>query len=336
MSLLVKKTKESHLFLCVVVVSFIIFAYTLLLSYIQTSFEEKITQVAGIYLKGIVSLNKTEQEKIIQHTYLLLKALAQEDKKVFSSPRRCQETVQKYLRLFPDLNTIGVVSKEKKIICDALPFKKGTDASDRPYIQKAIEQKKPTISDYQVGKVTKKPSINLGYPVLNQQGEVEYVLIASLKLDWPTPFIKKLELPTGSRILALDHKGKILYDYFGEKQTGQFGLEVPLLNAILTSHNSTAIIKDKQGKEMVFAFTPLIENQLPHTIIAMGIPKEAIIKKYKLPWKEIWLIHGGITLFLLSILLCLNYRSHLKEKQPSKSFRLPFVKNIYAKILKKT
>jgi len=295
-----KFSSEIRRFFCALIILTVAFSYSLLLVFIKISFEEKITQAATLCLKHIVSLSQTGQEKIFKQTYLLLDAFAKEDEKIFSSPDRCQEAAQKILSLSSNLNTIGVVSREGKVICDALPFKGEIDVSDRPYIQKAIETKKFSIGTYQIGRVTGKPSLNFGYPVLDKNGNVKRVLVASLNLKWLSPFIEKLQLPAGYRALVFDRKGKILYSHLNEKEVGQFGLEAPLFNAVLSSRDGTAIIENDQKEKMIYAFTPLNENQLPDIIITIGVPQKEVLDKYKIDWGKIYLVHAGIIILLIS------------------------------------
>jgi len=293
---------EIRRFLCALTITVVALFYSFLFLFIEISFEEKIAQATALNLKHLIALSQTEQEKIFKQAHLTLSNFAKEDEKIFSSPDRCQKAAQKILSLSSDFNTIGVVSKEGKVICDTLPFEGEIDVSDRSYIQKAMETKKFSIGTYQIGKVTDKPSLNFGYPVLDQNGNVKRVLVASLNLKWLSPFIEKLQLPAGYRVLVFDRQGKILYNHPNEKEVGQFGLEAPLFNAVLSSPDGTAIFKNDQKEKMIYAFTPLNENQLPDIIIAIGIPQKKVLDKYNIGWEKIWLIHASIILLLVGAL----------------------------------
>jgi diguanylate cyclase len=303
-----RQLKENDWFFCALAVSLVILFYSLLIGYTKYSFEKKFSEAAALHLKRIVSLSQVEQEKIFEKAYLLLDTFGREEEEIFSFPDRCRETAKRIVGLAPDFHTLGVASLEGKVICDSLPFEGEVDVSDRDYIQRAINNKEFSIGNYQIGRVTGKPSLNFGYPVLSEEGEVRRVLIASLGLDWLNPFIEELDLPVDSDVFIFDRDGKVLYNYFNRDQVGKFGLEAPLFAAILAKTDGTATITTDDGVEKVFAFTPIRGEQMPYTIIALGVPKEAIFSKYGIVWQKVWLAHIAIALFLLWAVFYSHYR----------------------------
>ncbi len=303
-----QKLKKDDWFFCAIVVALVVFFYSFLIGYAKYSFEKKLSEAAALHLKRIVALSQVEQEKLFSKAHLLLDSFAKEDEAIFSSPKQCQEVAKEIVHFSPDFYTLGVASLEGKVICDSLSFEGEVDVSDRIYIQEAIESKEFSIGQYQIGKVTQKPSLNFGYPVLDQQGRVKRVLVASLSLEWLDPFIKELDLPAGADVFVFDRKGRILYHYFDTDLIGEFGLETSLFAAILAEPDGTATITTNDGIEKIFAFTPIKGEQMSDTIIAIGVPKEVVFSKYGVAWQMVWLVHAGIALFLLGAVFYSHYR----------------------------
>ena len=55
---------------------------------------------------------------------------------------------------------------------------------DRVYFRRALETREFAIGEYQVGRLTEKASVNFGYPVLDDAGDVHAVVFAALDLAW--------------------------------------------------------------------------------------------------------------------------------------------------------
>jgi len=72
-----------------------------------------------------------------------------------------------------------------------------------------------SIGDYQVGRITGKPSFNLSYPVIDPAGRVQAVVFAALDLDWlnGSDYALQMQLPAGATWTKIDGKGTILARY---------------------------------------------------------------------------------------------------------------------------
>ena len=75
-----------------------------------------------------------------------------------------------------------------------------------------------------IGRISKKPSMGFGYPVKNTAHELIAVIGIVLDLDYSQHMFEKLNLPPGSLLALLDHRGIILIrslnDSFSENLTG--------------------------------------------------------------------------------------------------------------------
>src|SRR3989304_5026318 len=130
--------------------------------------------------------------------------------------------------------------------------------------------------EFQIGRVTKKPTLNLGYPVLDEEGRVQAVVFVALDLAWLNELAAKAQLPSGSVLTVVDHKGTILARYPDhEKWVGQSMPEAPIVRAMLAQREGTAEVAGLDGVSRLFAFTPLHSGPAGDVTSAVGIPKEA-------------------------------------------------------------
>jgi hypothetical protein len=59
---------------------------------------------------------------------------------------------------------------------------KAVNIADRSYFKLAVERKTFAIGDYQIGRVTDKASLNLGYPIRENDHSITGVVFAALDL----------------------------------------------------------------------------------------------------------------------------------------------------------
>ena len=97
----------------------------------------------------------------------------------------------------------------------ALPLTKTVNLADRSFFQRALSTRDLSIGHYQVGRITGKPSFNLGYPVFDPFGQVQAVVFAALDLDWVnrSDYALQMQLPEGATWTKIDGNGTVLMRY---------------------------------------------------------------------------------------------------------------------------
>src|SRR3972149_4765958 len=195
----------------------------------------------------LIRLFSVEQERLIEGTYQLLVTLTH----------------------LPEV-------RSGDLFCSALSFTGRINVADRAYFRRAVETRDFAIGEFQIGRVTKKPTLNLGYPVLDEEARVQAVVFVALDLAWLNELAAKAQLPSGSVLTVVDHKGTILARYPDhEKWVGQSMPEAPIVRAMLAQREGTAEVAGLDGVSRLFAFTPLHSGPAGDVTSAVGIPKEA-------------------------------------------------------------
>jgi PAS domain S-box-containing protein len=189
----------------------------------------------------------------------------------------CNQRLTSLITANPNNLNLGVIDKNGLIICSALPISGSIDVSDRSYFQHAVEFRDFSIGDYQIGRITGKPSVNFGLPVLDESGEVNRVVFGALGLDYFNRLIQEAALPQDATVTVLDRNGTILARFptadglVGERMDAQ-----PIFNAILEKEgNGSLESPGLDGVPRLFAFNQLrVSQQTTDTFLLIGVPRK--------------------------------------------------------------
>ena len=229
----------------------------------------------------IVQLTTREEDELIGGTRQLLRSLAEA---ADLSSRQWRSNSRKFLgRLLQDdarFANLGVIKTNGDLLVSALPFTEPLNLADRPYFQRALYTHTLSIGDYQVGRISRKPTINFGYPVLDSSDQVQAVVFAALDLDWlnRSQFALKLHLPEGTTWTKIDLNGTILVRQPApEHWIGQPLPEPALVKTFLENKNGEMEALNAQGVASIYVFastrSPLVAGDL---ITILSIPKKLL------------------------------------------------------------
>jgi len=157
------------------------FVLTLLTSNLLNKRAEEESEQDVAKLAQVISL---EEEQLIKGTLQLLTSLGQipqvaEADTDFSGP-----FFSGLLKHFQRYANFGVIRPNGELAASAVPLAGPLDLSDRNYFRRALQTREFSIGDFQIGRLTGKPSINFGYPVLGEAGQVKAVIFAAVDLFW--------------------------------------------------------------------------------------------------------------------------------------------------------
>ena len=229
----------------------------------------------------IVQLTTREEDELIGGTRQLLRAVAESaEMPLWQWRSNSKKLLTRMLQDDPRYANLGVIKTNGEIVVSALPMPGPVNVADRAYFQRALYTQALSIGDYQVGRITGKPTINFGYPVLDREGRVQAVVFAALDLEWlnRSQYALKLHLPEGSTWMKIDLNGKILVRQPSpENWIGRPLPEQALLKIILAQKNGELEAANDQGVASVFMFasshSPLVAGDM---ISILSIPKNVL------------------------------------------------------------
>jgi signal transduction histidine kinase len=214
-------------------------------------------------------------ERLIEGSQQLLVSLARLPAVRDLNRAACNALFADLLLRHSSYANLGVIDADGNVFCSALPITDQVYLGDRVYFRRAFETRDFAIGEYQVGRITRKATVNFGYPVLDDASHVRAVVFAALDLAWLNELARQAGLPPGTMLTVIDRKGTILSRYPDEgRWVGQLMPEPLVLNAILTQQgNGTTDAPGTDGIPRLFSFAPFGgAAQSADAYVSVGIP----------------------------------------------------------------
>jgi signal transduction histidine kinase/ActR/RegA family two-component response regulator len=170
----------------------------------------------------------------------------------------------------------GLIQLNGDVTCSAVPLLHPVNLGDRSHFRRAINERRFVAGDYVFGRVIKKHTINLTYPVIDRTGKVLAVVFAAMDLAGLDTFGNDINLPPGSVLATVDARGNIISRRPDPEH--HFGTRVAqsTLDAIATAGQRAVVIRGEDGVERLHTFARVGAPALSDYTITIGIPTDAI------------------------------------------------------------
>ena len=184
-----------------------------------------------------------------------------------------------FLRRFAEHNKlyvdIGVADSRGQVRCRAQDLGyNGVAASS--LFEQVVTAKSFAVGDYQLHEVGQRKSVNFGYPILTDQGDVSSVIFAALDVNWIVQLAAESNLPEGVALSIVDRKGTLLARFPDpDKWIGKHIPDASLFEMLQLRSQVTRELVGLDGVDRLYALKPLSLRASAGQIYAMvGIPKE--------------------------------------------------------------
>ncbi len=216
----------------------------------------------------------SSQAQLIDNTRHFLAVLAQLPVMRERDPVACGAFLADLLKQYAHYSTFGVIKSDGTTDCRAVPFQPGVQSGPAATIQRVLDARDFAIGDYSIGRVSRRAVLRMGYPILDEAGQVEAVIFASLYVDSLNELAAQALLPPGSTVTANDRNGTILVRYPDpEKWVGQSVPETPIVKIILSQkREGLAEAIGEDGVSRLYAFTPVRSVPNSELYVSVGIP----------------------------------------------------------------
>ena len=237
--------------------------------------------------KDLLQLTKLiafQEEELIGASHQLLIALANLPQMRSNNSAICNSYFADLLERYKRYVNFGVISRNGDLVCSGLPFRGPINLSDRSYFQGAIKNRDFTIGEYQIGRITGKPTVNFGYPVFDKTGQVKSVVFAALDLDWLNRFELEVmrRLPQGATITKMDFNSRVVLVHHPnpEKWVGKPLPETELIKKVLKQNQGVIEAIGLEDIPGIFAFMPMVSKVYCRDIhLIVGIPQKIAYAK---------------------------------------------------------
>ena len=244
---------------------------------LYTGFEQR--QVAATQAKedalSLAHFVSSRQRQLVEGVHQFLHVLAQLPQVRCCDPDPCSRLFTDLLKQYPHYLNIGAIGLDGYVFASAIPLTKPIYAADRPYFRRALHTRKFTVGEYQIGRLTGKPGLNLGYPVMDDMGKVRAVVFVALDLSWLNQLSGEADLPKDSTTSLIDSDSTILARYpEPEKWVGKTMPEASIVKTILAQGEGMIETTGVDGVLRLYAFTSFgsTADEVDKIYVSVGIP----------------------------------------------------------------
>jgi PAS domain S-box-containing protein len=219
----------------------------------------------------------SDQRDMMKDARQLLFALAQLPEVHDGNPEACSTLLARLLEQYPQYVVLGVIAPDGTLLCSTPPPADAADFAGRDFFRHLLQGRTFAIGDYADSSFGGERTLDFGYPIFEESGQVRAVLFASLSLNWLRQLATEAQLPPGSTFTLIDENGTILVRYPDpEEQIELVGAEAPIGQRILAQGGGgTAKAPGVDGVLRLFAFTPIFgPSAREEMYVTIGIPAE--------------------------------------------------------------
>jgi len=231
--------------------------------------------------QDMVKLAARKEDEMIAGARQLLRAVAESSQVQSARWANCTKLLRTLFADYPRYANLGVIKTNGNVAASALPLTNTVSLADRSFFQRALATRDLSIGDYEVGRISGKPSFNLGYPVFDPSGRVQAVVFAALDLDWlnGSDYALQMQLPEGATWTKIDGKGTILMRYPAPEKwlVGQPLPEQSLLKTFLARKNGVLEAVGPKGSSVFYDFTSTRSALVAGDVISiLSVPRKVL------------------------------------------------------------
>jgi diguanylate cyclase (GGDEF)-like protein len=223
----------------------------------------------------LARLMAAEHARLVSGSRELLLSLAQRIAVEGLDSEACSARLAALLRDLPSYANLGLATPDGTVACSAVPLPGPVSIADRPYFQRTLATRDLGVGEYQVGRITGRPTVNLGYPVLDARGSVQGVVFAAIDLAWLSDLAITTRLPVGAELLVIDGAGTVLSRYPEAGWSGRSLHGTALAPLLSIAHDGTVAASGLDGVPRLYSVTPL-DPALGGTRLALGLPQAVV------------------------------------------------------------
>ncbi|MDR7049065.1 signal transduction histidine kinase [Duganella sp. 3397] len=227
--------------------------------------------VAEENLQRLTNLAAANEAQSIESARQILRDLASVPD-LMKDQARCNNLLDSIQRQNGDYANFGVIQLNGDVNCTAIPSSGQVNLRDRSHFRRAVHLKRFVAGGYIFGRVIQKHTVNLTYPILDDDEQVRGVVFAAMDLTKLDRFVADIQLPPGSVLMTADSEGKIIARKPNPEQW--FGKPVwPELRAAMAGEPGKPVqLTGPDGVERLHRFARVGNNGLTDYTVTIGIP----------------------------------------------------------------
>ncbi|MFH1080495.1 MAG: HD domain-containing phosphohydrolase [Pseudomonadota bacterium] len=170
----------------------------------------------------------------------------------------CSRIFSLFLKQNKSLIGLAAAKSNGDVFASVPAIAKPHNSADRPWFQRLVQTRDFVIGEYSIGRISGKPIVVLGYPVLDLTGKLVTVISAGLDIEHLQKTLKNIELIQGANLTVIDSNGTVLFRFPDpEKLVGGNMPEESIIKAIMTQKEGVEEGIGLDGVRRLFGFTTI-------------------------------------------------------------------------------
>ena len=237
--------------------------------------REQAIEASEENLRRLTNLAAANEAQSVERARQILIDLASVPDLMGETPR-CNALLADVLDRNEGYVNFGLIQLNGEVTCSAVPMLHPVNLGDRSHFKRAISERRFIAGDYVFGRVIRRHTINLTYPVIDRGGKVVAVVFAAMDLAGLDTFVADINLPPGSVLVTTDANGTIISRrpdperWFGTK------VSTRMREAMRGSGRRAVVLRDDDDVERLHTFARVGAPALSDYTVTIGIPVETV------------------------------------------------------------
>jgi signal transduction histidine kinase len=191
----------------------------------------------------------------------------------------CIALLSDLIQEYPPYSNLAVADVNGDVFCRARSADKPGNIADRGYFRHAFKEQNLSVGEYQVGRATGKPGLNLGYPIFDESDTVVGVVFAAIDLTWFNQIVSAAELPRNGVLTLYDRQGRVLARHpIAEKWVGKEAGDSEIFKTVFAHAEGVTEAAGLDQKKRLYGFTSFGASSAKRDIyLTVGIPVEVAL-----------------------------------------------------------
>ncbi len=223
----------------------------------------------------IVENVSLREARLIDSVQQMLSFLAQTPGLVSASKESCSKVLAEVIQHDRFYISLGIADSNGVVQCQTPRSDEGDQIAEREIFWRVIKEKSFVIGDYQTRSVGKRKSMDFGFPILAEKGQVSAVLFAALDVSWIGQLASESNLPRGVALSIVDSQGTLLARFpDSDRWVGKHIPDASLFEMLQLRSQTSRELIGLDGVPRVYALKPVSARAGAGQLYVMvGIPK---------------------------------------------------------------
>ncbi|MEY4745148.1 MAG: hypothetical protein RL272_1093 [Candidatus Parcubacteria bacterium] len=276
--------------------------YVLAVFNIYNGYQQAVNDETSNGLR-IVRTIAAEQQRATEAVEPLLTILSRLPEVRMVDAAGCTPIFARLLESNPPYLNIGAVTPDGSVFCSAVVPQGPVNVSDQVWFQQTMSTAAFSAGDYVRGAVTKKPTINYGFPFYAADGRVGGAVYASLDIERLNLLAQDIRLPPDSTFTVFDRDGTVVARYPNpEDWVGTKAKDSEVYKALFSGPLKEGVFEARglDGVRRMYAFSPLDRRAKSSPLVAIGFSRDVLFRSVV---KATALNIAGLALITVVVLL---------------------------------